>query len=55
MTIIYVTEDNTKCYGVTFQKNGWINVQKYEYISDDKNTIYCLKPLEFFWVKASLV
>ena len=30
MTIIYVTENNTKCYGVTFQNNGWIKVQKIE-------------------------
>ena len=52
MTIIYVTEKNTECYGVTFQNNGWIKVQKYEDISDDKNTIYCLKPLEIFLGKS---
>ena len=46
MIIIYVTEYNTKCYGVTFQNNGWIKVQKSEFISDDKNNIYCVKPLE---------
>ena len=39
MTIIYVTEYNTECYGVTFQNIGWIKVQKFEDISDDKNTI----------------
>ena len=48
MTIIYVTEDNTKCYGVTFQINGWINLQKFEDISEKKNTIYCVKLLEIF-------
>ena len=46
MTTIYVTEYNTKCYGMTFQNIGWIRVQKFEDISDDKNTIYCVKPLE---------
>ena len=40
MTIMYITEYNTKCYGVTFVKNGWIKVQKFEDISDDKNIIY---------------
>ena len=48
MTIIYITECNKKCYGVTFENNGWIKVQKFEDISDDKNTIYCVKPLEIF-------
>ena len=44
MTKIYVTEYNTKCYGITFRNNVWIKVQKIEDISDDKNTIYCVKP-----------
>ena len=43
MTIIYGTEKNCKCYGVIFQNNGWIRVQKLEDISDDKNTIYCVE------------
>ena len=30
MTIIYVTEYNTKCYAVTFQNKGWIKVQKFQ-------------------------
>ena len=55
MTIIYVTEYNSKCYGVTFQKNGRIRVQKFEDNSDDKKAIYCVKPLKYFWVKANLV
>ena len=29
MTIINLTECNTKCYGVTFANNGWIKVQKF--------------------------
>ena len=52
MTIIYITECNTKCYGVTFENKGWINVQKFEDISDDKNTIYCVKPLKIFLGKS---
>ena len=46
MTITYITESNTKCYGVTFENNVWIMVQKFEDISNDKNTIHCVKPLE---------
>ena len=40
-SVIYLTEYNTRCYGVTFQNNGWIKVQKFEDISDDENKIYC--------------
>ena len=46
MTIISLTENNTMCYGVTFQNNGNIKIQKLEDISADKNNIYCVKPLE---------
>ena len=28
MTIIYVNENNTKCYGVTLQNKGWVRVKK---------------------------
>ena len=52
MTIIKVTEYNTKSYGITFQNNGWTKVQKFENISDDKKTIYCVKPLEMFLGKS---
>ena len=27
MTITYLTEYNTRCYGVTFQNNGCVKVQ----------------------------
>ena len=54
MTIIYVTENNRKCYGVIFQNNGWMRVQKLEDISDDKNTIYCVKPMETYLGKSQL-
>ena len=35
-----------------FSKNGWIKVQNIEVISDDKNTIYCVKSLEIFLGKS---
>ena len=33
---------------MTFENNGWVKLQKFEEISDDKNTFYCVKPLEKF-------
>ena len=55
MTIIYVTENNTKCYGITFQNNGMIRVQKLEDVSsDDKNNIYKVNPMETFLGKSQL-
>ena len=52
MTIIYVTDYNTKCFGVAFQNLGMIKLQKFEDISDDKNNIFCVKPLELFLGKS---
>ena len=54
MTIIYITENNTKRYGITFKNNGCIKVQKFEDISNDENTIYCVKPIEIFLGKNQL-
>ena len=54
MTIIYVTEYNTKCYGVTSQKRGWIKVQKIEDAGVDKNIIYEINPIEIFIGKSQL-
>ena len=48
MTFVYLTECITRCFGVSFQNNGWIKVQKYEDISATENNIYCVKPLETF-------
>ena len=48
MTIIYITEHNTKYYGVTFQNNGYVKVQKFEDISNDENSIYSIKPMKNF-------
>ena len=46
MTIIYITENNTKFYGVTFQNNEWVKVQNIEDISNDKNIILNIKPID---------
>ena len=52
---MYVTENNCRCYGVTFQKNGFIRVQKFKDISIHENIIYCVKPRNIFWVRAKYV
>ena len=54
MTIIYITENNCECYGVTFQNNGCVKVQKFEDISKDENVIYCVKPMEIFLGKSQV-
>ena len=54
MTIIYNTENNCVIYGVTFQNNGCVKVQKFEDVSNDENTIYCVKPMEIFLGKSQL-
>ena len=46
MTIIYITENNCKSYAVTFRNKGWIKVQKFEDVSEDKNIIYTVNPME---------
>ena len=37
MTVIYLTEYNTSCYGVIFENNGCIKVQKIKDISNYEN------------------
>ena len=54
MTIIYITGKNGRCYGVTFKKNGCIKVQKFQDISNDANTIYCVKPMRTFLGKSQV-
>ena len=48
MTIIYVTGNNCRCYGVTFQNNGIVKVQSFEDISIVENTKYCVKAMRIF-------
>ena len=54
MTIIYITENNTKRYGVTFQHNGYVKVLKFEDIPEDKNIIYKVNPIDTFLGKSQL-
>ena len=54
MTIIYITEYNTKCYAVTSQNRGWIKVQKTEDVGNDENIIYEINPIEKFIGKSQL-
>ena len=54
MTINFVTENKCECHGVTFQINGYVKVQKFEDISNDENTIYCVKLMRTFLVKSQV-
>ena len=54
MTIIYVTEYNTKCYGVTLQNNGMVRVQKLKDVHNDENIIFEVNPMETFIGKSHL-
>ena len=54
MTIIYVTEYNTKCYGVTLQNNGHVRVQELKDVHDDKNIIFEVSPVETYIGKSRL-
>ena len=54
MTIIYVTENNCQRYGVTFRNNGWVRVQKFGDVSEEKNIIYEANPIETFIGKSQL-
>ena len=53
MTVINITENNCKCYAVTFQNNGFIQVQQIEDVSEsDKNIIYSINPMKTFLGKS---
>ena len=54
MTVIYLPECSTRCYGVTFENIGCFNVQRYEVISDDENNILCVKRLRTFLGKSEV-
>ena len=54
MTITHITENNNKRYGVTFQNNGCVKVEKFEGISNDENTIYSVKPMRIFLGKSQV-
>ena len=52
MTVIYITENNCKCYAVTFENKGWVKVQKFEDESLDENIVYTVNPMETFLGKS---
>ena len=54
MTIIYITENITKRYGVTFQNNGCLEVQNFEDISNNEITINSVKPMRIFFSKSQV-
>ena len=54
MTIIYVTENNCDLYGITARNNGMIKVQNVEDVSNNKNLIYEVNPMETFLGKIHL-
>ena len=54
MTIIYLTENNCQCYRVTFRNNGIIRVKKLEDVSNNKNIIYEVNPMETLLGKSQL-
>ena len=54
MTIIYVTENNCKRYGVTLQNNAYVKVQKFEDVLNNENNIYHVKPMKIFVGKSQL-
>ena len=54
MTVVYLTEYNTRCYIVSFRNNGYIKVQKIGDMTNDENNIFCVKPLEIFLGKSQI-
>ena len=52
MIIIYITENNCECYGVTSQNNRCVSVQIFKYGSLDENIIYSVNPIETFLGKS---
>ena len=46
MTVLYLTEYNTTCYGVFFRNRGCIEVRNFKDISNDEVTTLCMKPLK---------
>ena len=53
MTVLYIIEENCKCYAVNFQNNGFVQVQQFEDVSEsDKNIIYSISSMETFLGKS---
>ena len=54
MTIIYVAENNCQRLAITFKNKGMIRVQKLDDVSENKNIIYKVNPMETFIGKSLL-
>ena len=54
MAIIYITENICECYGVTLQNKVFIKVQKLEDVSENKNVIYQVNPMQIFIDKSQI-
>ena len=54
MIIIYVAENNCERLAITARNKGWIRVQRLEDISEDKNIIYEVNPMETFIGRSQL-
>ena len=54
MTFTYVTENICQCYGVSLQNQRLIKVRKLKDVSDDKNVIYKVCPMEIILGKSQL-
>ena len=53
MTVLYITENNCKSYAVTFENNGFVQVQQFEDVYEsDKSIIYSINPMETFLGKS---
>ena len=55
MTVIYLTENNTGCFGVIFQKKGCAKVQKNADVSDNERNAVCANPLRTLLLKIKYV
>ena len=54
MPIVYVTEHDTKSYGVKIENNELVKVQKLKKLFDKENNLLCVKPLEKFLDKCDV-
>ena len=53
MPIVYLTEHDTKSYGVKIENNELVKAQKFKNIFDQENNISCVRPLEKFLGKCN--
>ena len=46
MTVIYLSELNCECYGVTFESNGCVKAQNFEDILSNEKNVLCVRPIK---------